>query len=74
MESQVNKIQVAIPKDLYQKIQERVNMFEDEFKSVEEYVNFVLSEVVKDDEEQQSTYTKEEEEEIKSRLKSLGYI
>ncbi|MFQ5940576.1 MAG: hypothetical protein ACE5KA_02610 [Nitrososphaerales archaeon] len=49
-------------------------MFKDEFKSVEEYVNFVLTEVVKDDEEHQSTYTKEEEEEIKNRLKSLGYI
>lgn len=74
MESHFNKVQIPVSKELYEKIQRRVNMFKDEFKSVEEYVNFVLTEVVKDDEEHQSTYTKEEEEEIKNRLKSLGYI
>jgi Arc/MetJ-type ribon-helix-helix transcriptional regulator len=73
MESQLDKIQIAIAKDLYEKILERVKMSKDEFKSVEEYVHFVLTEVVKDD-EQQSAYTKEEEEDIKNRLKSLGYI
>ena len=72
MESQLNKIHIAISKDLYDKVLQRVNMSQDEFKSVEEYVHFVLSEVVKDDE--QSAYTKEEEEDIKNRLKSLGYI
>jgi Arc/MetJ-type ribon-helix-helix transcriptional regulator len=72
MESAMNKINIAISKDLYDKIQQRVNMFGDEFKSVEEYVAFVLEEVVK--EEQGMAYTQEEEEEIKNRLKSLGYI
>ena len=74
MESQVNKVQIPVSKELYEKIVRRVNMFQDEFKSVEEYVAFVLTEVVKDDEEKPSAYTKEEEEEIKNRLKSLGYI
>ncbi|MGH9877934.1 MAG: CopG family transcriptional regulator [Nitrososphaerales archaeon] len=74
MESKLDKIQIAIAKDLYEKIRQRVNMSQDEFKSVEEYVHFVLTEVVKDDEQQQSAYTKEEEEDIKNRLKSLGYI
>ena len=74
MESQASKIQIEISKDLYDKIKQRVSMFNDEFKSVEEYVTFVLAEVVKEEEIQGSTYTKEEEEEIKSRLKSLGYI
>ncbi len=75
MESQLDKIQIAIAKDLYEKILERVKLSKDEFKSVEEYVHFVLTEVVKDDEQQQqSAYTKEEEEDIKNRLKSLGYI
>ena len=73
MGSKLNKVQIAISKDLYNKILQRVNMSQDEFKSVEEYVHFVLTEVVKDD-EQQSAYTKEEEEEIKNRLRSLGYI
>ena len=74
MESQLDKVQIAISKDLYNKILERVNMSQDEFNSVEEYVHFVLTEVVKDDEQQQSAYTKEEEEQIKNRLRSLGYI
>jgi len=74
MESQLDKIQITISKDLYDKILQRVNLSQDEFKSVEEYVHFVLTEVVKDDDKQQNTYTAEEEEEIKNRLKSLGYI
>lgn len=74
MESQLDKIQIGIAKALYEKILQRVNMSKDEFKSVEEYVHFVLTEVLKDDEQQQSAYTKEEEEDIKNRLKSLGYI
>jgi len=74
MESQLDKIRIDISKDLYEKIVQRVKMSQDEFKSVEEYIHFVLTEVVKDDEQPQSAYTKEEEEEIKNRLKSLGYI
>jgi lysyl-tRNA synthetase class I len=74
METQLNEVQILISKDLYDKILRRVNMSHDEFKSVEEYIHFVLTEVVKDEQEQQSGYTKEEEEEIKNRLKSLGYI
>jgi len=39
---------------------------------VAEYIEFVLTELLKDDEEQ--AYTPEEEEEIKKRLRALGYI
>lgn len=67
------KVSVYIPKKLYDKIQKRVNESEGEFRTVEEYVEFVLSEVVKE-EEPESVYTPEEEEEIKKRLKSLGYL
>ncbi len=74
MESQVDKIQIAISKELYDKIVQRVDNFQDEFRNVEEYINYVLAEVVRIDQRQTSTYTKEEEEEIKDRLKSLGYI
>jgi hypothetical protein len=42
-------------------------------EDVEEYVEFVLREVVKDEEEKQK-YSKEDEEQIKQRLKSLGYL
>jgi hypothetical protein len=44
------------------------------FDSVDDYVLFVLEEVVKDDEDEPQAISKEDEEEVKKRLKSLGYI
>jgi len=72
-----NVVSIKISKELYDKVQTRVNLSKDEFKSVEDYIAFLLDEVVKDVEPQTSdanAYTKEEEEEIKGRLKNLGYI
>jgi len=70
-------VSIAIAKELYDKVLNRVNLSNGEFKTVEEYITFLLTEVV-NDAEQQSTegnaYTAEEEEEIKGRLKNLGYI
>jgi len=66
-------ISVRIPKNLYEEISRRVKESEGEFKSVEEYVAFVLNELVKEDEEE-NAYTPEEEEEIKKRLRQLGYL
>ena len=68
------EMKIEISDELYEKLQQRVTMFKEEFKSVEEYVTFVLQEVVKVEGQQGNTYTKEEEEEIKGRLKNLGYI
>ncbi len=69
----VNKTPIYIPRDLYEEIKRRVKSSHEEFKSVEEYVEFVLREVVKEEESEQ-VYTPEEEREIKQRLRSLGYI
>jgi len=66
-------VSVKIPKSLYDEILKRVKESDGEFKDVEEYVTFVLSEIVKDEEEEH-VYTPEEEEEIKRRLKQLGYL
>jgi len=66
------KVSISIPKDLYEEIKKRVEESQGEFSSVEEYVEFVLREVVK--EEPEYAYTPEEEEQIKARLKSLGYL
>ena len=63
---------VNITEELYTKIEERAK--ETGFGSVEEYVNFVMEEVLKDDDEEQVTFSKEEEEEVKKRLKALGYL
>jgi len=69
-------MKVEIKKDIEKALQKRVDS-SDEFKNVEEYVNYVLQQVVdKLDGEQQeeSNYSEEDEEKVKERLKSLGYL
>ena len=66
-------VNIRIPKSIYKKIEEEVRASQGEFKSVEDYVEFVLNEVLKEEPEE-TAYTPEEEEEIKRRLRSLGYL
>lgn len=68
-----NKVAIYISKDLYDEIKRRVDQSSGEFKTVEEYVEFVLSEIVKEEEEE-FEYSPEEEEKIKERLRGLGYL
>ncbi len=65
------EVAVKIPKELYEKIEKHVKESGGEFKSVEEFVRFVLEEVLSEEEE---VYSPEEEEEIKRRLRALGYL
>jgi Arc/MetJ-type ribon-helix-helix transcriptional regulator len=61
---------IFLTTELYNKIKEQVKV--SEFSSVEEYVAFVLEEVLReDDEEEEETF---DEEEIKQKLRSLGYL
>ena len=69
-----DKIPIYISKTLYEKIRERVEQSQGEFNSVEDYIEFVLNEVVREEKEEKEVYTPEEEEEIKRRLRSLGYL
>jgi len=71
-----DKIAVNISKELYELVKQRVKESSGEFKDIEDYVEFVLREVVKDDEEEdeEQKYSKEDEEKLKQRLKSLGYL
>ena len=62
---------VSLPAEVYTKIEQRVAGTE--FQSVDEYVNFVLEEVLRE-EEPETTFSKEDEEEVKKRLKALGYL
>ena len=62
---------VYVSADIYQKIQERVEATG--FGSVDEYVAFVMEEVLKDEGEEE-VFSKEEEEEVKKRLRALGYL
>ena len=62
---------ISLPTELYTKVEQRVASTE--FHSVDEYVNFVLEEVLKE-EEPETSFSKEDEEEVKKRLKALGYL
>lgn len=64
---------VKIPENIYEKIQERIK--DTEFKSVDEYVTYVLQEVLASlEEEEENVFTEEEEEKVKERLRALGYL
>ena len=63
---------VFLPAELYSQIEERVKATD--FGSVEEYVIFVLEEVLKNEGEEEQAFSKEDEEEVKKRLKALGYL
>lgn len=65
------KVCIAISRELY----ERCKRFVEErggFGSVEEFVEFVLGEVLSEEEE--SAQLSEEKREVEERLKALGYI
>ena len=68
-------ITIKIPKSLYKKFEKRIKGTN--FKSVSEYVTFVLREILSGDEEATSkkeVFSKKDEAKIKDRLRSLGYL
>jgi Arc/MetJ-type ribon-helix-helix transcriptional regulator len=71
MKEKGEKKTVFLPAELYSKVEERVKATD--FSSVDEYVKFVLEEVVKEEEEEKA-FSEEEEKEVKKRLKDLGYL
>jgi len=67
------KVEVKLSKKLIEGVQRQVDESEGEFRTIDEFIEFVLTEILKDEESEQ-VYTPEEEEEIKKRLRALGYI
>ncbi len=64
---------VNLPAELYERVKDRAAATK--FESVDEYVIFVLSEVLKEeDESEKLAVDSEQEKEIKKRLKALGYL
>lgn len=65
---------VSIPKSLYNRIKKLIE--ETGFKSVSDYVTYVLREVVAmhESERYEEPFSERDLEEIKKRLKALGYI
>ncbi|MEM4275844.1 MAG: hypothetical protein QXT65_08190 [Candidatus Nitrosocaldaceae archaeon] len=73
----MDKIQVSISKELYEKIKRRILSKDSKFNSIEEYIEYLLLYAVDNIQKEQELVqklTNEEEEEIKERLKRLGYI
>ena len=72
--SQSKYTTVSIPRTLYNRIKKLVD--EKGFKSVSDYVTYVLREVIvmHESESQSEPFTEEDLEEIKKRLRALGYI
>ncbi|UCH02208.1 MAG: hypothetical protein JSV20_10495 [Candidatus Bathyarchaeota archaeon] len=64
-------VSINIPKVLYETINRIVETHQNEFRTVEEYIVFVLQEVTK---EEEPTLSANEEDEIKKRLQDLGYL
>jgi len=62
---------IFLSAELYNRIGERAKATG--FDSVDEYVIFVLEEVLKEEGEEQ-VISKKDEEEVKKRLKALGYL
>jgi hypothetical protein len=68
MVDESTRVTIEIPKDLYDKIEEKISGTS--FASVEEYVVGKLE----NEFPSEPVYTKEEEELIRERLRKLGYI
>ena len=64
---------IEVPESLYTRLEAKIKG--SNFKSVSEYVSFVLREkLVAEEESSRSHFTHEEEEKIKDRLRALGYL
>ena len=75
MGTNVGTTEVSIPTTLYTKVQKRIEGTD--FKSVSDYVSYVLREVLVDADDstaKEPYYSKKDEEKIKDRLRSLGYL
>ncbi|RLG86510.1 MAG: CopG family transcriptional regulator [Thermoprotei archaeon] len=66
------KVAVYISKELYERVKKFIET-QGGFSTIEEFVEFVLNEVIS---EEPTSYTmsKEDEEKVKERLRALGYI
>jgi Arc/MetJ-type ribon-helix-helix transcriptional regulator len=72
MKQKEEKKAVSLPAELYDRIEERISSTE--FDSVDEYVIFVLAEILKEEGEEERAFSQQDEAEVKGRLKALGYL
>ena len=68
----MNSKTVNIPLEVYHAIEEQLPEFG--FESVDEYITFILQELLKDDAAEESALSPDEEEKVERRLRDLGYL
>lgn len=68
---------IKIKPEIVERLKKRIEETE-EFENLEEYVNYILSQVVErlnnEEQDDEEEYSEEDEEKVKERLKSLGYL
>ena len=67
-----DKVSIQISREVYEKIRNYIEKYGG-FSTVEEFVEFVINEVLSE-EGKEEVYSREEEEKIKERLRALGYL
>ncbi len=66
-------IKISIPKQLIEKLEKKIK--QTDFKSVEEYVIYILNQVASEQTESENkAYSKEEETQLKKELSDMGYL
>lgn len=63
---------ISISSNMFKVISKRIEKSNQEFSSVDEYVEFILNEIFEENSEK--PYNKDEEEEIRKHLQAMGYI
>jgi len=69
-------MKVNISEEIVEKLKKRVEG-SDEFKDVEEYVNYALKQVVEKlegEKRENKSFSKEDEEGVRKKLRGLGYL
>ena len=67
-------VEIKISRSLYERILEYIGAGQSTFKSADEYVAFVLEELLPDKAAEEAVYSSEEEDQIQERLRRLGYL
>lgn len=65
-------IAIDMDRRLHERVKKRLSVTE--FRTVDEYVNYVVKEVLDQLEKEGPAYSQEDEKKVKERLKALGYM
>lgn len=68
----MEKVDISISKYLFDVIKSRLEKNENDFDSVDDYVEFVLKEILEDDINQEKM--EEKSKKVEEKLKKLGYL